>query len=93
MESKEKIYDYKESVLIPEEQEELNRLRRLQIEKSFTDEERKRFLELAKKEEELHKEKPKLTDEEKLELQELRKKQIESKEWTKEDAKRLIELQ
>ena len=42
--------DYKEALLSSEEQEELNALRRTQIDRDFTDEERTRFFELSARE-------------------------------------------
>ena len=91
--SRDEEYDFKESILGAEEQKELNELRKSQIDRPFTEEEKKRFLELAKKEEEIKKFGIVMTNEEKTEIIELRKKQIEGKNWTEENRKRLMELQ
>jgi len=92
MESKEN-FDYRESILEPEEQNELNELRRLQGNTELTEEQIAKLKELTKKEEALRTGKPGLTEAEETELRELRKKQYAGGEWTKEDAEKLIELQ
>lgn len=49
--AREKGFDFKESLLSPDEQSELNALRRLQIEAGLSSDQRRRFLELSGKEE------------------------------------------
>jgi len=84
-------YDYSESHLSPEEQADLNALRRLQFERAFNDRERQRFFELSEKEG--RNGKPGLIEEEKAEYLQLTREQTESRNWTPEKANRLLELQ
>jgi hypothetical protein len=95
MESKE-TYDYKESLLPPEEQTELNKLRMTLFERKLTEEEEGRFLELSEKEQgekNRRSRKPGLTEEEKREWLQLTREQTESINWTLEKAERLLKLQ
>jgi len=84
-------YDYKESPLPPEEQEELNNLRRIQFERELNEEERQRFLELSQKEKGNKEEG--LSEAEKTEYRQLSREQIDGTDWTPEKAKRIVELQ
>jgi len=91
-------YDYKESLLPPEEQKELNELRGLQYEKPpLNDDQIKRLRELGDKEEKIRTEnrtgKPGLTEEEEQEYLELTRKQTDGRDWTPEDWEKLKELE
>lgn len=92
---KDKDYDFKDSLLFPEKQLRLNKLRSIQSERSFSEEEEKEFFRLSREEDDRRKELSgggELSEEEKVELKELRQKQIDG-DWTEQDKKRLLELQ
>lgn len=93
-EAEEIEYDYKESLLPPEEQRELNELRRLRFERPLNEDQRKKLMELEAKEEKIRTTgKPGLTNEEEQEYLELTRKQTGSKGWTPEDWEKLRELE
>ena len=92
-------FTYKNSILPPEEQKELNALRLRLRSEDLIGEERQRYLELSKEEERIKNPekfsnlKQEITDEERLELIELQKRQAGGVNWTENDRLRLVELQ
>ncbi|OGZ07488.1 MAG: hypothetical protein A3C13_00220 [Candidatus Lloydbacteria bacterium RIFCSPHIGHO2_02_FULL_50_11] len=86
-------YDFKESAVQMNKQEELAELRKKQMVGEFTLEESKRYRELTSEDEDTQGASMEgLTNTEKEELSALRREQIVSTGWTPEKAKRLIEL-
>lgn len=92
MEFKEGEYDYRESLLPPEEQRELNELRGLLFKGPLNDAQRERLIELGDKEEKRRTGKPGLIKEEEQQYLELTRKQTRSRGWTPQDQKKVREL-